>query len=90
MLADERNSIAFIDYHGKSVFIPVNHLELATPVEELEPYYYVAKNDGVHPTFLVRNRNEEHRVAAICECWNEEDAQRICDMYNAEYRKEQK
>ena len=64
--------------------------KLITPVEELEPYYYVAKNDGVHPTFLVRNRNEEHRVAAICECWNEEDAQRICDMYNAEYRKEQK
>ena len=62
--------------------------KLVTPVEELEPYYYVTKNDGVHPTFLVRNRNEEHRVAAICECWNEEDAQRICDMYNAEYRKE--
>lgn len=73
--------------NGDIYSVPFYYLKLVTPVEELEPYYYVAKNDGVHPTFLVRNRNEEHRVAAICECWNEEDAQRICDMYNAEYRK---
>lgn len=87
----ELNGFVAVEYNnGYNPVVHFSFLELVTPVEELEPYYYVAKNDGVHPTFLVRNRNEEHRVAAICECWNEEDAQRICDMYNAEYRKEKK
>ena len=97
VLSDERNSIAFIDYHGKSVFIPVNHLELVTPVEELESYNVKLLQDGVPPDtyhYWAVMDDMGHEVARFwCEQYEagkaKAAAEAECARLNAEYRKEQ-
>ena len=58
VLADEKNSIVYIDYHGKPVFIPACHLELISPVEELVPYSVEAHEDGECGCFEVMRRKQ--------------------------------
>lgn len=98
VLADERNSIAFIDYHGKRAFIPVNHLELVTPVEELGPYSifnnerlaaWTLQKNGLIFEYYPYRVNESDNIAR-----SKEEAQAAAeakrDRLNAKHRKEQK
>lgn len=94
VLSDERNSIAFIDYHGKSVFIPVNHLELVTPVEEQGPYK--VRHNEAHAAWSIYG---PYGLSAVNYFYGERypytsdtakaAAEAECAMLNAEYRKEQ-
>ncbi len=101
VLSDERNSIAFIDYHGKSVFIPVNHLKLVIPVEELEPYF-VGESENSYDLFRKTSNGNQLRASfwwkhnptpdliELSKANAKAAAEAECDRLNAEYRKEKK
>ena len=95
VLANERNSITFIDYHGKRAFIPVNHLELITPIEELEPYTILDNKPLAEWTIVVkglifayypyRAKDSDNIVNSKEEAKAAAEAE--CARLNAEYRK---
>lgn len=93
VLADEKNSIVYIDYHGKRVFIPACHIELVTPVEEQESFGVRYSTD--RGCAEVYHRRYKNTVAAFyCKCGitreqAEEHAEAEADRLNAEWRKEQ-
>lgn len=97
VVSDEHNSRVELAIDGwtSSVYYPACHLELVTPVEELEPYtvdecgfaptFYVSKNGKVYMTIPYKDgsslfQTREEALAAA-------EAER--DRLNAEYRKEQ-
>jgi hypothetical protein len=76
-----------IDYNGNYVFVPACHLELITPVEEMEPYIVV----DAHTHWDVADKNM--KAVAIYSKGNHPQAKAAAeaerDRLNAEYRKEQ-
>ena len=87
---DEFNHTVYIvgdEGLGRYSFV---HLELVTPVEELEPYY--VKDDGTH--YVVGKRPEEPEIVYLAEYSNDrhphakEAAEAECARLNAEHRKE--
>lgn len=75
---------------GSAWNIPFFHIELVTPVEELEPYY--VKDDGTH--YVVGKRPEEPEIVYLAEYSKDRHphakaaAEAERDRLNAEYRKE--
>lgn len=105
VVADEYNSRVELAIDGwtKDVFYPACHLELVTPVEELEPYYVstnidcstctifkrVGEKKFVHSAYyFVNGRGCSNAILGINEANAAAEAE--CARLNAEYRKEQK
>ena len=91
VVSDEYNSRVELTIDGwtKDVFYPACHLELVTPVEELEPFR-VEENCGV---WRVLNKKSNLIASAYNESGHhhaKEAAEAERDRLNAEYRKEQK
>lgn len=94
-VSDEHNSRVELAIDGwtKEVFYPACHLELVTPVEELEPYRV---ETGGYNRFRIKKGNleysyfpfGEHCVLSMDEAKAAAEAE--CDRLNAEWRKEQK
>ena len=82
VVEDEFNSKVNLAIDGwtKDVFYPACHLELVTPVEELEPFSVGGSIDG-----CILYKNGEHYAEFVSSI----DAERACKLLNAEYRKEQ-
>lgn len=74
--------------------VPFFHVELITPVEELEPYF--TKEDRTGLLWEVWKRDEENEAVLVASFWvsghpnPKEAAEAECARLNAEYRKEQK
>ena len=93
---DEDNDV-LIDTSKGNRFIQFSHLELVTPVEELEPY---SVNENEHSKSYEVLRGHPVRVCAAyyyggeCPAYTKEAAKAAAeaerDRLNAEYRKEQK
>lgn len=79
---EEEDGWIYIQAKGSNKIDTIDpaYLELVTPVEELEPYRV---GTGIDSQLLYCN-NE-----LFAEFEKEEDAKRVCDLLNAEHRKEQ-
>lgn len=95
VVSDEHNSRVELSIEGwrKGVFYPACHLELITPVEELEPYV-ICENDASYEVRL-HSKKENHTMAIYNKNaygdWLKARyaAATECDRLNAEHRKEQ-
>lgn len=80
--ADEKEGhvTIFDNETGTECYVSVFAIELITPVEELEPYQ-VGK--GIDDKILYKNKE------IYAEFEDEKEAERVCNLLNKQYRKEQ-
>lgn len=67
------------DPHGRSIVTKAVFLELITPMEELEPY---TQGGGIDEQSIYKNGD------FYAELKDAKEAERVCKLLNAEYRKE--
>lgn len=102
VVADEKNCIVELAIDGwtKDIFYPTCHLELVTPVEELNPYIVkeIREDNGEFFEIVSYEVRKDGRTVAefFCNDTNaltrkqaKEGAEAECDRLNAEWRKEQ-